>query len=179
MTLFEVDWHEMFVPQNSLLDIAIRGTLTYLMLFAVMRFILKRQTGVIGIADLLVVVMIADATQNAMAAEYKSITEGTLLVLTIVFWNFFLNWLGYRFPSVQRLIRPPPLQLVKEGRMMLRNMRRELITTDELASQLRQQGVERVSEVKSAFIEGDGRVSVITYDKDEERPQNPGDNRIA
>ena len=63
--------------------------------------------------------------------------------------------------------------------MMLRNMRRELITTDELASQLRQQGVERVSDVKSAFIEGDGRVSVITYDKDEERPQNPGDNRIA
>src|SRR3712207_9303493 len=109
------DWQEMFVPVHSILEIVIRGTATYVMLFLILRFLLKRQTGVIGIADLLVIVLIADAAQNAMAAEYKSITEGALLVLTIVFWNYALDWLGYRFPAFQRLVRPPPLPLMKDG----------------------------------------------------------------
>ena len=139
----------------------VRGTLTYIMLFLILRFLLKRQTGVIGIADLLVIVLIADAAQNAMAAEYKSITEGALLVLTIVFWNYALDWLGYRFPAFQRLVRPPPLPLIKDGRMLFRNMRQETITQEELNSQLRQQGIKSCDEVREAFIEGDGRISII------------------
>lgn len=93
----------------------------------------------IGIADLLVVVLIADAAQNAMASEYKSITEGAILVLTIIFWNYAVDWLGFRFPALQRLTRPP-LLLIKDGEMLFRNMRQEMITTEELNSQLRQQG---------------------------------------
>jgi uncharacterized membrane protein YcaP (DUF421 family) len=74
---------------------------------------------VIGIADLLVV----DAAQNAMASEYKSITESAIVVLTIVFWNYAVDWLGFRFPALQCLIRPPPLLLIKDGEMLFRNMR--------------------------------------------------------
>ena len=70
------------------------------MLFLILRFLLKRQSGVIGIADLLVVVLIVDAAQNAMASEYKSITESAILVLTIVFWNYAVDWLGFRFPAL-------------------------------------------------------------------------------
>src|SRR3712207_9071574 len=87
------------------------GTITYFVLFTVLRFVLKRQTGVIGIADLLVVVLIADAIQNAMAGEYKSITEGVTLLLTIVGWNVGLDWLGHKFPLIERFLRAPPLLL--------------------------------------------------------------------
>src|SRR5918998_3535397 len=118
MGFSEIDWQELFVPQMPLAGVILRGTLTYIMLFTVLRFLLKRQTGVIGIADLLVIVLIADAAQNAMAAEYKSITEGALLVLTIVFWNYFLDWLGYRFPAFQRIVRPPPPKIIQDGRML-------------------------------------------------------------
>lgn len=168
MGFFEIDWREIFVPQAPLAEIFVRGTLTYLVLFAILRFPLKRQSGVIGIADLLVVVLIADAAQNAMANEYKSLTEGALLVLTIVFWNYFLDWLGYRFPVIQHFVRPPPLLLIKDGRMLPRNMRQELITREELMSQLRQQGIERCEEVQGAYIEGDGRISIIKKKKDAE-----------
>ncbi|HEV2557591.1 MAG TPA: YetF domain-containing protein [Microvirga sp.] len=168
----EIQWGEIFVPQAPIAGIFLRGTLTYLMLFLILRFLLKRQSGVIGIADLLVVVLIADAAQNAMADEYKSITEGALLVLTIVFWNYFLDWLGYRFPAFQRVVRPPPLLLIRDGRMLPGNMRQEMITREELMSQLRQQGIERCDEVKECFIEGDGRVSVIKREKDAE-PNKP------
>ncbi len=172
MGFSEIDWHELFVPEAPLAGVFLRGTLTYLMLFLILRFLLKRQSGVIGIADLLVVVLIADAAQNAMANEYKSITEGGLLVLTIVFWNYFLDWLGYRFPAFQRLVRPPPLKLIQDGRMLFRNMRQEMITAEELNSQLRQQGIESCKEVKEAFIEGDGRISIIKREK-EETPSKP------
>ncbi len=94
-----VDWQELFVPVHPIPEIILRGTITYIMLFLILRFLLKRQSGVIGIADLLVVVLIADAAQNAMASEYKSITEGAILVLTIVFWNYAVDWLGFRFPA--------------------------------------------------------------------------------
>lgn len=162
-----IDWHEMFVPTHSILDIIARGTLTYIILFLILRFLLKRQSGVIGIADLLVIVLIADAAQNAMANEYKSITEGAILVLTIVFWNYAVDWLGFHFPAFQRITRPPPLLLIKDGKMIPKNMRQEMITTDELNSQLRQQGVEHCSEVKRAYIEGDGTISVIRKDNGE------------
>ena len=96
----------------------------YLSLFAVLRFVMLRQSSTIGIADILVIVVLADAAQNGFSKEYKSITEGVLLVLTIVFWDIFLNWLSYRFKMFERLLSPAPLQLVKNGRMNRRNMRR-------------------------------------------------------
>lgn len=133
----------------------------YLLLFVVLRFFLKRQTGVIGIADLLIIVVIADAMQNALAGEYKSITEGLALLGTIVFWNFALDWLGFHFPWFERFLRDPPLLLIQDGKMLALNMRRELITKEELMSQLRQQGCDDLGEVKRAFIEADGRISVI------------------
>ena len=172
MGFAEIDWHELFVPQMPLAGVILRGTLTYIMLFTVLRFLLKRQSGVIGIADLLVIVLIADAAQNAMAGEYKSITEGALLVITIVFWNYFIDWLGYHFKPLQRFVRPPPLKLIKDGQMLFQNMRKEMITIEELNSQLRQQGIEGCHEVKDAYIEGDGRISVIKYEKEEE-PNKP------
>ncbi|GIK43006.1 MAG: DUF421 domain-containing protein [Chloroflexota bacterium] len=158
--LFQVDWNSIFVPTTSLVEIFIRGTLVYLLLFFVLRF-LRRETGAIGIADLLVIVIIADAAQNAMAGEYKSVTEGAVLVATIAFWDYTLDGLGYRFPWIRRLLRAAPLPLIKNGRMLRRNMRQEMITEEELLSQLRQQGIERVSDVKKAYLEDDGRFSII------------------
>ena len=162
--LFRVDWHRLFVPSLSVTELFLRGSLVYFMLFAILRFLPNRQVGAVGIADLLLVVLFANAAQNAMVSNYTSITDGLLLVATIIFWNYGLNWLGYRFPVVQRFLSPPPLLLVKNGNMLHRNMRRELITQAELMIQLRKQGVEKLNEVKKAFMEADGSITVIPYE---------------
>ena len=158
--LLQIDWHATFVPTVSLLEIIVRGTLIYLVLFAMLR-IMRREAGGLGIADVLVIVLIADASQNAMAAEYKSVTEGVVLVGTILFWDYTLDYVGYRFPRFQRLVRPVALPLIRNGKMLRQNMKREMITEEELLSQLREEGVESVTAVKSACLEGDGRISVI------------------
>jgi uncharacterized membrane protein YcaP (DUF421 family) len=159
--LSQLDWSTIFVPTLPIAEIFLRGTVIYLLLFGILR-VLRREAGAISVGDLLVVVLVADAAQNAMASDYKSITEGVLLVGTIVGWDYFLNWLGYRSRWVHDLLRPAPLPLIKDGRLLRRNLRQELITTDELMSELRQQGVESVDAVRRCYLEGDGHFSVIT-----------------
>lgn len=160
-----VDWHGLFVPNTSLAEVILRGTFIYLLLFFLMRF-MRREAGQIGIADVLIVVVIADAAQNGMAGPYNSITEGVVLILTISFWDFALDWLGYNIPAFGKLIHPAPLPLIKDGHLIIRNMRRELITKDELHSRLREEGIEDMNDVKRCYMEGDGRISIISKSGD-------------
>ena len=92
-----VDWHSVFVPSIGILEVMLRGTIMYLALFAILRFIGRRQAGHFGPADLLVIVLIADAAQNGLGKDYQSVTEGIVLVLTIVAWEYLLDWLAWRF----------------------------------------------------------------------------------
>jgi uncharacterized membrane protein YcaP (DUF421 family) len=165
-----IDWNTIFVPRVPLLEIVLRGTLVYLVLFLMIRVVLKRQAGAVSVTDLLVIVLIADAVQNAMAGEYRTVPEGLLLAGVIVFWSFTLDWLGYRLPAIGRFVHPPPLELVRHGRMLRRNMQKEFITPSELWSQLREQGVDDLADVKSASLEGDGHISVIRCEPDHSQP---------
>jgi uncharacterized membrane protein YcaP (DUF421 family) len=170
--VMDIDWAAILLPQKPLLEILVRGSITYLALFALLRLVLKREAGAVGMTDLLVVVLIADAAQNAMADDYRSVPDGIILMVTLVFWAWALNWIGFRVPAVQRLVHPPPLPLIRDGRMLRRNMAQELITEDELMSQLRLQGVDDLSQVAAANMEGDGRISVIERNHQTHRPQD-------
>ncbi|MGJ0485237.1 MAG: DUF421 domain-containing protein [Methylomicrobium sp.] len=162
MSLFyQIDWKSIFIPSSLQLgEIFVRGSIVYLFIFFVFR-VLRREAGSVGISDLLVVVLVADAAQNAMANEYKTVTEGVALVSTLAFWDYFIDWLGYRYPSLQRVLRPAPILLIKDGRFQRRNMRQEMITEEELMGKLREQGVEHVKEVKQSYMEDDGTISII------------------
>ena len=109
----------------------------YIALFTMLRVILKRQTGTLGMTDLLLITLLADAAQNAMAGEYRSLPDGVVLVATIIFWNYAFDWLSFKSEWFGRLIEPAPLPLVQNGKLLRRNMRRELITEDELMMELR------------------------------------------
>lgn len=162
--LFEVDWQSVFVPTESLLEIFIRGTVMYLVMFALLR-IFRRQAGSVGIADLLVIVVIADAAQNGMAGESKSVTEAVLLIITIVLWDYFLDFLGDKSDFFKRILEPKELLLIEDGKLLRGNMKQEMITYDELISQIRQQGLEDISEVKKCYLESNGHFSVLKKDK--------------
>ncbi|NJL82131.1 MAG: DUF421 domain-containing protein [Chloroflexaceae bacterium] len=164
--LTKVNWEKMFVPSTPLLEILVRGTLVYLALLLLLRLVLKRQSGSVSVTDLLVVVLIADAAQNSLADDYRSIPEGILLVSVIIFWSYIVDKLGYWFPLVERLVHPPPLLLVKNGKMLRQNMRKELVTVDELMSHMREQGIDTLKQVKRAYMEGDGRISIVRHDRE-------------
>jgi len=157
----DVNWHELFSLSVSPIELIVRGSAMYWFLFLAFRFVLKRDVGAVGIADLLLLVIIADASQNAMAGEYRSITDGFILVGTIIGWNYGLDFIAYHVPQLRRFVEPQPLCLVRDGRMLQRNMRREFITPEELSAKLREHGVTDIEEVAAAYMETDGEISVL------------------
>lgn len=159
--LIDVDWQRTFTFSTPILETIIRGTVVYLALFTLLRVVLKRESGGIGTTDLLVVVLLADASQNAMADNYASIPDGLLLVSTIVGVDYILDWLAFQYAPIRRFVRPAPLKLVEDGRMLRANMRREYITEEELMSQLRHQAFDDLSRIRAVYVEGDGRFSVL------------------
>src|SRR4029434_380981 len=92
--LNQIDWKMIFIPDVSVLEIFLRGSMMYLAIFFLLRIVLKRQSGTLGMTDLLLITLLADASQNAMAGEYKSLPDGVVLVATIIFWNYLFDWLS-------------------------------------------------------------------------------------
>lgn len=151
----------MFIPTESIAEVIIRGTIMYVGMFALLR-IFRRQAGAIGIADLLVIVVIADAAQNGMAGESKSITEALLLIATIVAWDWVFDWLGFRSPFWKRILEPSPLLLIEDGKFLKQNLDKDMLSEEDLLGQLRQQGIEDPTTVKRCSLESNGHFSVLT-----------------
>jgi uncharacterized membrane protein YcaP (DUF421 family) len=158
--LFNVEWHDMFVPSLSLLEVFLRGTLTYWIIYLCMR-LFRRGTGQLSISDLLLITMISDAAQNAMAGTYNSITEGAVLILTLVFWDYAIDWMGYKKVIFGKFAKPDPVLLIRNGRLLHKNMEKELIDEEELVALLREKDVDDYTKVKTCYLEATGNISVI------------------
>lgn len=143
------------------LELVLRGSAVYLFLFVVFRFVLRRDVGSLGVADILLLVLIADAAQNGMAGDYRTIADGFVLLATLVGWNWLMDWGAWRYNTVRRWVEPPARVLVRRGRLVAANLRREQVTVPELMANLREHGVEKLAEVKMARLETDGVLSVI------------------
>lgn len=157
----DIDWSQMFLFTVSPIELFIRGTLTFLFLFCLFRFVVHRDVGGLGVSDLLVLVIIADASQNAMAGSYNSIVDGFVLIGTIIGWSFVLNYLSFRFALIRRFVLPRPVCLIKDGVRQERNLQQELIADEELNEMLREHEIENIADVKRAYLEPDGQVTVF------------------
>lgn len=171
-----IDWSGVFVPDSPPLEIFVRGSVVYLVIFFLLRLVFRRETGTTGMTDILVLVLLADAAQNAMAGDYTAIGDGLLLVGTLVFWSVVIESLGYWFPTFQRITKPKPKPMVRNGRMLRQNMRSELMTEEELFAELRQRGARRLQDVEAAQMEPDGQISVVLKDG---KPTEPAQQKLV
>jgi len=110
------------------------------------------------------VVLIADASQNAMAGEYRSIGDGVVLVGTIAGWNWVIDWAGYRSRLLRKFLQAPATLLVRDGQVLQASLRRELITRDELMGALHRESLTQLNEVARAWMESDGSITVVPRD---------------
>lgn len=158
---------ELFEVNVSAVELIVRGTIIFWFLFLVFRLVLRRDTGGLGVADVLFVAIVADAAQNGMAGEYTTISEGLILLSTIIFWNTAIDYVAFRFPVFRFLTEPAPLLLVKDGRFVQRNLRREFLTQAEVMSSIREHGILHLSEVHRAYLESSGSISVVKRERDD------------
>jgi uncharacterized membrane protein YcaP (DUF421 family) len=100
-----------------------------------------------------------------MIGSATSAIDGMVLIGTLVFWSYMLDFMSFQFPVMQRFTSAPRLCLVRDGKLLRRNMRREFITDEELNAKIRQEGVEDIATVKRMYLEADGEMSLIRQDQ--------------
>lgn len=158
--LQSLDLQELFQLESSVLALMLRGTILYLGILLLIRYLPHRTGGEIGTMDLVFILLLMEGAAHALG-DYTSLTEGFIVIGTLGVWNYLINVLSYHFPFVEKLISPPPVQVIRNGKMLKRPMRREYLTEEELVEHLRIQGIEDISKIKKAFIESDGSISVL------------------
>jgi uncharacterized membrane protein YcaP (DUF421 family) len=155
---------------STLLDIAFRTTVVYLALLLGLRLTGKRQAGQLTPPDFLLLLLLANAVQNAMTGPDTSLAGGLVAAATLVVMAFVVGWLARRNAKTEHFIEGTPTILIRRGQIINPSLAREGITRDDLLRTLREHGVETVEEVRSAILEIDGTVSVI---KEDEVPTAP------
>jgi len=175
-----VDISNIFELQAGFAEMFIRGTTMYWVLYVLLRISGRRDLGSLGVADMLVLVLVADAAGNAMSGDSYSLGDGIIVVVTIVGWSYFLDRVSYHVPALRRVLEPQRVCLVRNGRLVVSGLRREHITRGELLEQLRLKGIDRIACVKRAYIESTGEFSVIQFgDGQKVEKGTGGENSVA
>lgn len=160
-------------------ELLIRGTIMYWFLFLLFRFVLRRDTSSAGISDILLLVLLGDAAQNAMIGQGHTVADGMLLIGTLAGWSYTLNYISIRLQVVARLTDPLPILLIQDGKPNPHNLRRQHLTQDELMAQLRLHGLESMRGLKQMYLEGDGSFSVIKTDASSQSDPESGKSNAA
>jgi uncharacterized membrane protein YcaP (DUF421 family) len=159
--LTQVDWQTIFDLDLPVLDLFIRGTIMYFLLFALIQMMNRKQAGKISNSNFLLIVLIADVSQNAISGNYTSLSAGIVLVFTVFFWSYIINLLMFKFSFIENIFTPPPLPLISNGHLERENMKKSLVTKEELQRQMRIEGITSIDQIKKAYIEPDGNISFI------------------
>jgi uncharacterized membrane protein YcaP (DUF421 family) len=154
----------MLAPWHTLLDIALRTSIVYLALVIGIRLTGKRQLGQLSAFDLVLLLIIANAVQNAMVGPDTSLAGGLVAAGVLLFWHQVINRLRRSSRGFDKLIAGEGVMLIKDGAILEEHVRRAGVTPEELLQALREHGVATVAEVRLGVLEPDGSVSVIRYD---------------
>lgn len=145
----------------SVWDIVLRTAVVYLVVLVGLRLAGKREIGQMTVFDLVVLLLIANAVQNAMVGPDTSLAGGILAALVLLLLNAGVARLRLRWPTMRRLVEGAPTLLVLRGQVLADNLRREGLDQETLEAALREHGVADLSAVDMAVLEIDGTISVV------------------
>ncbi|HEX7104044.1 MAG TPA: YetF domain-containing protein [Nitrolancea sp.] len=146
----------------ALAEIVLRTSLVYVALLIGVRVAGKRELGQMSPFDLVVVLIIANAVQNAMVGSDTSLTGGLLAAFVLLLVNWVVGRLRLRYRWLERDITGHATLLVNEGHFIERNMRREGVDEDDVYMAMREHGVDKVDQVEIAILEVDGTISIVS-----------------
>jgi uncharacterized membrane protein YcaP (DUF421 family) len=152
---------DLFVPGTSLAEKIIRPVAVYIFLIVILRVGGRRELAQMNAFDLVVLLTLANAVQNAIIGDDNSLLGGFIGGATLVLLNLGVNWYLYRHPTLDRRLEGEPVVLVKDGRLLRQNLAHELITEEELLAIIHRQGVDRFESCAEVILETSGTVTVL------------------
>ncbi len=175
----------MWTPELPVVEKIIRAAVVYLFLLIALRLSGKRQLGQMSSFDLVVLLILSNTVQNAIIGNDNSITGGLIGAVTILGLNYGIARLTTANKRFERLIEGGPTLLVHNGKVIDANLRRELLTRDELMAALRRQGILSIDEVRVALLEETGAITAVKRERSTANHQHSapvttqGDPRIV
>ena len=143
------------------LIITAKTSVIYLFLVAGLRLLGKRELGQMNIYDLVLLIVIANAVQNAMVGTDTSLGGGIIAAITLLVFNRAFAAAMERSPKLEKLMVGEPTLIVNDGQILPDKMKREGVTRDQLMAALREHGMEKVDEAHMCVLEVDGTISVV------------------
>lgn len=162
----------MFIPEVGILEKIARPLIIYFFLLIAFRVTGKRELGQMTPFDMIVLLTISNVLQNAMIGPDNSLSGGLIGGVTLFVANGVIARLAVRFPRLARLLEGEPTPLIEEGRILNKNLRREVMTPRELERALRKHELDPVTDLPliiKALLEEDGTVSIL-HKKREDYP---------
>jgi uncharacterized membrane protein YcaP (DUF421 family) len=163
----------MLTSWHTLLDIALRTTVIYVLVLLGLRLTGKREVGQMTPFDLTLLLLLSNSVQNAMTGPDTSLAGGVVAASTLLLMNYLIGKLSGSDPRFRRAVEGSPTLLIHNGEPIPANLAKEHISQDELTRALREHGCIDVHDVALAVLEVDGAISVLKYDDVQEhlRPQ--------
>jgi uncharacterized membrane protein YcaP (DUF421 family) len=157
------------------MEIVLRASALFLVMFVLLRLMGKREIGQIAPFELVTLIVMGDLIQQGVTHQDFSMTGAALAILTFAGWSLVLNATSHYWPRSRPILESEPVVLVRGGRILGRNMSRERIDEDELASEMRLAGIAGLEQVAWAILEPEGKISFIREDRDKIDPRR-GEN---
>lgn len=151
---------------NPLLDVTLRSLAVYLFMIAGIRIFGKNQLSQLNAGDIVLLLLISNAVQNAMVGSDTSLQGGLVAAFVLFVVNFSLKKLFFKNPKIKSFLESDPVILIKDGIVDNIKMKEQEIGFDELEETVREHGVEKIESVKLAVLEVDGNISVISMDQE-------------
>ena len=143
------------------MDIVLRSVFVFVLLYVLMRVIGRRELSSLEPFDLILLVVLGDLVQQGVTQDDYSITGIVLAIGTIALLQLGVSFTNYRFPKLRPLLDGEPIVVVQDGKPIIKNLRRERVTLEDVAAAARQQSIGSLDEVQWAVLETNGTLSFI------------------
>jgi uncharacterized membrane protein YcaP (DUF421 family) len=143
------------------MDIVLRAIALYVFVVFIMRVIGRRELSSMTPFDLVLLIILGDAIQQGLTQDDYSVTGAVLAIATIASLQVFTSYLSYKSRSARRVFEGEPVVLVERGELVEHNLKRERMTPDEVAEEMRQQQIGSLDEVEWGILEANGSISFI------------------
>ena len=146
------------------MESVIRGLIVYLFLLLVFRIAGKRTLAEMTSFDLVLLLIISETIQQALVDNDHSLTNGFLLILTLVGASVVLAWLREKSKPIEKWLDDVPLIIMEHGKLHHDRMTKVRVDENDIMMAARQaHGLERMEQIKYAIVENDGEISIVPH----------------
>lgn len=144
------------------MESVLRAAAIYLFLLVVFRIAGKRSLAQITTFDFILLLIIGEATQQALLGDDYSVVNACIVIATLIVLEIGLSYVAARSPAVNRVVEGLPLIIVDDGRVLKDRLQRERLDESEILAAARElHGLQRLEDIKYAVLERSGGITII------------------